>query len=71
MDQFVETHKLKLLREESSNLNRPVSSLKIESAMRNFPKQAQDMVTSLVSSVKQKGKSQYFPFSNTCRRGTH
>lgn len=61
MEQFVEVHKLKRLQEESSDLNRPVSSTKIESAMRNLPREAQDKVTSLVSSVQQKGKNQYFP----------
>lgn len=49
MDQFVETHNLLKLLQEESNLNGPVSSVKIESAMRNLPKQAQDKVTSLAS----------------------
>lgn len=68
MNQFVETHKLlKLIQEESRNLNRPVSRMEIKSAMRNVPKQAQDKMTSLASlSVIE---SLHFPFSNTSREG--
>ena len=54
MDEFVEKHKLpKLNQEEIENLNRPITSMEIETVIKNLPtKKAQDQMASQVNSTK-------------------
>ena len=51
MDKFLEVHNLPSLNhEEIENLNKPITSKEIETAIKNFPKnKVQDQTASLVS----------------------
>ena len=59
MDKFLEKHNFpKLNQEEIENLNRPITSIEIETAIRNLPTtKAQDQTASQLNSTKNLGKS--------------
>ena len=59
MDKFLEKYNFpKLNQEEIENLNRPVTSMEIETVIRNLPaKKAQDQMTSQLNSTKNFEKS--------------
>ena len=59
MDKFLEKYNLpKLNQEEIENLNRPITSMEIETVIKNLPtKKAQDQMASQVNSTKNLEKS--------------
>ena len=59
MDKFLENYNLlKLNQEEIENLNRPITSMEIETVIKNLPtKKAQDQMASQVNSTKNLGNS--------------
>ena len=58
MDKFLEKYNLwKLNQEEIENLNRPITSTEIETAIRNLQTKAQDQMVSQVNSTKNLEKS--------------
>ena len=59
MDEFLEKYNLsKLNQEEIENLNRPITSMEIETVIKNLPtKKAQDQMASQVNSTKNLEKS--------------
>ena len=58
MDKFLEKYNLwKLNQEEIENLNRPITSTEIETAIRNLQTKAQDQMVSRVNSTKNFKKS--------------
>ena len=59
MDKFLEKYNLpKLNQEEMENHNRPITSMEIETVIRNLPaKKAQDQTTSKLNSTKNLEKS--------------
>ena len=53
MDKFLEKYNfLKLKQEEIENLNRPITSMEIETAIKNLPTKSQDHMASQVNSTK-------------------
>ena len=57
MDKFLEKYNFsKLNQEEIENLNRPITSMEIETVIKNLPK-AQDQMASQVNSTKNLEKS--------------
>ena len=59
MDEFLEKYNLpKLNQEEMENLNRPITSMEIETVIRNFQQtKAQDQMASQLNSTKNLEKS--------------
>ena len=58
MDKFLEKYYFpKLNQEEIENLNRPITSTEIETAIRNLQTKAQDQMVSQVNSTKNLEKS--------------
>ena len=59
MDKFLEKYNFpKLNLEEIENLNRPITSMEIETVIKNLPtKKAQDQMASQVNSTKNLGNS--------------
>ena len=59
MDEFLEKYDFpKLNQEEIENLNRPITSMEIETVIKNLPtKKAQDQMASQVNSTKNLGNS--------------
>ena len=59
MDKFLEKYNfLKLNQEEMENLNRPITSMEIETVIRNFQQtKAQDQMASQLNSTKNLEKS--------------
>ena len=59
MNKFLEKHNfLKLNQEEIENLNRPITSMEIETVIRNLPaNKAQDQTASQLNSTKNLEKS--------------
>ena len=59
MDEVLEKYNLpKLNQEEIENLNRPITSMEIETVIKNLPtKKAQDQMASQVNSTKNLGNS--------------
>ena len=58
MDKFLEKYNFpKLNQEEIENLNRPITSTEIETAIRNLQTKAQDQMVSQVNSTKNLEKS--------------
>ena len=59
MDEFLEKYNLpKLDQEGTENLNRPITSMEIETVIKNLPtKKAQDQMASQVNSTKNLEKS--------------
>ena len=52
-DKFLEKHNFpKLNQEETENLNRPITSMEIETVIRNLATKAQDQTASQVKSTK-------------------
>ena len=53
MDEFLEKYNfLKLNQEEVENLNRPITSMEIETVIKNLPTKSQDHMASQVNSTK-------------------
>ena len=53
MDKFLEKHNLpRLNQEEIENINRPITSTEIATAMKNLPTKPQDQMTSQRHSIK-------------------
>ena len=53
MDTFLEKHNLlRLNQEEIENINRPITSIEIETLIKNLPTKAQDQMASQVNSIK-------------------
>ena len=58
MDKFLEKYNFpKLDQEEIENLNRPITSMEIETVIKNLPTKAQDQMPSQVNSTKNLEKS--------------
>ena len=58
MDEFLEKYNLpKLYQEEIENLNRPITSMEIETAIKNLPTEVQDQMASQVNYTKNSEKS--------------
>ena len=58
MEKFLENYNLPILnKEETENLNRPITSTEIESVIRNHPTKAQDQMPSQLNSTKNLEKS--------------
>ena len=59
MDEFLEKYNLpKLNQEETENLNRPITSMEIETVIKNLPtNKSQDQMASQVNSTKNLEKS--------------
>ena len=58
MDKFLEKYNFPKLNQEEINLNRPITSMKIETVIRNLPaNKSQDQMASQVNSTKNLEKS--------------
>ena len=58
MDKFLENYNFpKLNQEEIENLNRPITSMEMETVIRNLPTKAQDQTVSQMNSTKNLEKS--------------
>ena len=58
MDRFLEMHNLpRLNQEEIENMNRPITSSKIETVIKNLPTKTQDQMASQTNSIKHLEKS--------------
>ena len=69
MDKFFKKYNFpKLNKEETENLNRPITSTEIESVIRNHPTKAQDQMASQLNSTKNLEKSQHLSYSNSSRK---
>ena len=66
LDQFLEKYNLpKLSHEEIENLNRPITSMKIETVIKIFQQtKAQDQMASQMNSIKHLESSEHLPFWN-------
>ena len=68
MDKFLERYNLpRLNQEEIENMNRPITSIEIETVIKNLPTKVQEQMASQVNSIKHLEKSLHPSFSNSSK----
>ena len=70
MDKFLEMYNFpKLDQEEIENLNRPITSMKIETVIKIFQQiKAQDQMASQMNSTKNLEKNSHLSYANSSRK---